>query len=1017
LTLTTTTSGATIRYTIDGSEPTASTGALYSAPVNIAATTVLRAATFASGFVPSATVTHTYIFQNQVINQTDTPAGFPTTWGTSAGFTGNIVPAEYAMDLDPLRVTPTNSNSALDPVKVQRYNDSLRELPSISLATPPGSMFESTGMYHSNNVMNKSFADQLCSVEMILPDGTTAFATTSGLGMHGNASREPVKNPKHGFKLKFKPEYGPGSLDYQLFPESAVRVYDDIVIRAEFGTSWRHWSDISANSLGAFQRSRSTSIRDQWMKDTALEMGNVAGHSRLAHLYINGLYFGIYDLTEDPSSAFGENFLGGQKEDYDVYDQGVLAEGTSTVYTAMTSLPGASANSTYEQFKGYLDMPAFIDYMLLHFYVGHQDWGLNKNWSAIRQRAGGTFTTEGKFRYIPWDLENILLNTDINRVPNGGGSTDVPSGLHTKLDDNAQYRLDFADRVHRHMIAPGGAMTPAKNTARWQKWQAILDKPIVAESCRWGDYRRDKHPYSEGTYALYTRENQWLTENTRITGTYFPTRPAIVLGQLRTAGLFPTLNAPELRISGTAVGTSQIAGGTQVAIALAAAASGTTSAGTIYFTTDGSDPRVIYSGAVSSGAAPYTAPITLTTTTALKCRALNAGTWSALNEAVFTVGNAQPLVRITELMYNPPGGDAHEYLEIFNAGNRAVDLNGWSFFGVNYVFPPGAVIAPGSYMIIACNDDPAGWRAKYPGVTPAAYYAGNLSNSSETISLLDSAGVVISSVTYKDKAPWPVTPDGGGYSLEILDPLADANDPASWHASTVLGGSPGTANSAPAAPVITGHPLSQMIAQGSGVSFTTSATGSGMSYQWLFGVTEIPGATSATYSIAGVLPGSDGVYRCVVSNAGGTATTNPAALIVTQNYAQWIADTALTGNDAAYDADPDHDGLSNIFEFYHHLDPTTLDFADSLSAVFHLESPLLTGENSLKFAYRKNLRARPGAVAFEKNTELADPWTVVSPSLLETISTDPVTGDPRMRATFPIAPGDISAFYRLRLNP
>ncbi|MEO5916012.1 MAG: lamin tail domain-containing protein [Luteolibacter sp.] len=1018
LMLGTATVGGSVRYTTDGSEPTATTGTAYSGPITISATTVLRAATFAAGFVPSATVTHTYIFQNQVINQSNTPAGFPTTWGTSSGFTNNIVPADYGMDLDPLRVTPTNSATAQDPVKVQRYNDGLRELPSLCIATPNKSMFESTGMYHSSHVTDKNFAALPCSVEMILPDGTTAFATTSGLGMHGNASREPVKNPKHGFKMKFKPEFGPGSLDYQLFPESAVKSYDDIVIRAEFGTSWRHWSDVNGNANGSFQRSRSTSIRDQWMKDTMLEMGGVAGHSRLTHLYINGLYFGIYDLTEDPSSAFGENFLGGQKTDYDVYDQGVLAEGTSTVYTAMTSLPNATLNSTYEQFKGYLDMPAFIDYTLLHFYVGHQDWGLNKNWSAIRQRSGGTFTTEGKFRYIPWDLECILLNTDINRVPNGGtgSSTDVPSGLHTKLDNNPQYLLDFADRVHRNMIAPGGALTIAKNTSRWLKWQAIADKPIVAESCRWGDYRRDVHPYAEGTYALYTRESQWLAENTRVTDTYFPTRPAIVMGQLSTAGLYPTLNAPEIRNAGVAVGTSLVSPGYQITMALPVAGSGTTSAGIIYYTTDGTDPRIIYSGAVSSGALPYTTTLTISSATTVKARALNGTTWSALNEATFSTDNSPPLVRITELMYNPPGGDNHEYLEIFNAGPRTVDLNGWYFAGVYYVFPPGSSIAPGSHMIIAGNGSPSGWRTKYTGATPAAYYSGTLSNGGETISLLDAAGNVISSVNYKDKSPWPVSADGGGYSLEIVDPLADANNGTNWQPSAALGGSPGTANSAPVAPVITTQPLDQIVLQGTPASFVAAASGSGLGYLWKFGQTEIPGANSPTFTIPSVLPGNDGVYRCVVSNAGGSATTNFAALVVKQTYSQWIADTALIGPDTTANGDPDHDGIVNIVEFYHHLDPTVPDTGSGRAAIFNLDSNPLPGNSTVRFAWRENLRASLGSMVFEKNSNLNNPWSATTPSLLETISTDPVTGDKRLRATFPIAPEEIRNFFRMKLS-
>ncbi len=180
--------------------------------------------------------------------------------------------------------------------------------PGFRSPLPNSDLFASTGMYHSNHVQNKNFADKLCSVEMVLPDGTTAFATTTGLGVHGNASREPQKNPKHGFGLKFKPEFGPSKLEYRLFPESAVTDYDDIIIRAEFGTSWRHWSDTSDNIDGAFQRSRSTGIRDQWVKDTMLEMGGVASHSRLVHLYLNGLYFGVYDLTEDPVRELRREF-------------------------------------------------------------------------------------------------------------------------------------------------------------------------------------------------------------------------------------------------------------------------------------------------------------------------------------------------------------------------------------------------------------------------------------------------------------------------------------------------------------------------------------------------------------------------------------------------------------------------------------------------------------------------------------------------------------------------------------
>ncbi len=818
LELTSVTPGATIRYTTNGSEPTETEGTVYSGPVEIAATTVVRAASFAAGLVPSGTITHTFIFQAQVINQPAAPAGFPTNWGPHNSFPGKVVPADYEMDSDPLRIAPTNSASPLDPAKVQRYEDGLRELPALALSMPDSSLFQSTGMYHSKNVTNKSFPDHGCSVELILADGTTAFATTSGLRMHGNASRDPLKNPKHGFKLKFKPEFGPSSLDYQLFPETAVKKYDDIVIRAEFGTSWRHWSDSPGNFNGGYQRSRSTAIRDQWMKDTSLEMGNLASHSRLVHLYLNGLYFGVYDLTEDPTSSFGQNFLGGQKTDYDVYDQGVLAEGTADIYNAMMALPEANTNSTYELYKRYIDMPEFIDYLLVHFYVGHQDWGVSKNWSSIRQRAGGTFTTEGKFRYIPWDLENILLNVDVNRVEGISGS-DTPSYLHPRLNNNPQYRLDFADHIHKRMISPGGALTQARNTARWQKWQAILDKPIVAESMRWGDYRRDVHRYSDGAFALYTRESHWLAENHRIVNTYFPQRPGILMGQFRAAGLYPTLNAPELRIGGVAVGSSVLAPGSEVNMVQPIPPAGTTSAGTIFYTTDGTDPRVLYSGAVGTSAVTFDGtPLVISAATTIKARVRNGTTWSALNEVVFRTSDALPRIVISELMYNPPNGSTYEFIELLNTEPRAIDMSGWYFKGVGCVFPPGTKIAAGGRIVVASNDDPTAWRAKYPGVTPVAYFSGNLSNGGEKITLFDAEGTVVCLVSYKDELPWPLEADGDGYSLELVDPFGDPNDAGNWQASTVLDGSPGTINSPPPAPMLVEGPQDQIVPQGDPVS-------------------------------------------------------------------------------------------------------------------------------------------------------------------------------------------------------
>src|SRR5215207_820663 len=115
-------------------------------------------------------------------------------------------------------------------------------------------MFGASGLYPNSTLKGVTY-EKPCSVELLLPDGTTGFATTCGLRIHGNASRDPHKNPKHGFKLNFKGGFGANSLAYALFPDSPVKEFDDIILRGDFNSSWLHWD-------GSVQRPKGTRLRD-----------------------------------------------------------------------------------------------------------------------------------------------------------------------------------------------------------------------------------------------------------------------------------------------------------------------------------------------------------------------------------------------------------------------------------------------------------------------------------------------------------------------------------------------------------------------------------------------------------------------------------------------------------------------------------------------------------------------------------------------------------------------------------
>jgi hypothetical protein len=151
-------------------------------------------------------------------------------------------------------------------------------------------------------------------------------------------------------------------------------------------------------------------------------------------------------------------------------------------------------------------------------------------------------------------------------------------------------------------------------------------------------------------------------------------------------------------------------------------------------------------------------------------------------------------VVISELMYQPATElDSEEFLEITNTGTAGVDISGWCFGGITFCFPAATTIPAGARWVV--SPDPARTLATY-GATTAGTYTGSLKNSGEAITLKNAGGTTVDTVSYLDVAPWPVTPDGLGPSLELIDPTADNNLPRNWAAATNNPGhTAGTANS------------------------------------------------------------------------------------------------------------------------------------------------------------------------------------------------------------------------------
>ena len=215
--------------------------------------------------------------------------------------------------------------------------------------------------------------------------------------------------------------------------------------------------------------------------------------------------------------------------------------------------------------------------------------------------------------------------------------------------------------------------------------------------------------------------------------------------------------------------------------------------GTLYVTTDGTDPRA--PGGAPRGAA--TTALTLTHSAVVRARTLTAtGRWSGLATGTFLTGppaTADTLV-VSELHYNPPGADdPGEFLELLNVSTGPLDLTGARFDrGIQFSFPAGTTLAPGERAVVVAR---AADFAGRPGLRVLGEFedGSRLDNGGEWLRLRAWDGAVITEFAWDDAAPWPAAPDGDGPSLSLMAPATrpDPADPHHWRSSTMAGGTPG----------------------------------------------------------------------------------------------------------------------------------------------------------------------------------------------------------------------------------
>lgn len=113
---------------------------------------------------------------------------------------------------------------------------------------------------------------------------------------------------------------------------------------------------------------------------------------------------------------------------------------------------------------------------------------------------------------------------------------------------NRTFLHRYMDRAYKH-LSNGGLLTEDKTVELWDSLYNCISEAVYDEAARWGDYRRDVHPYSSKG-ELYTVDNHYMTERSRLLDKYFPYRTANFKNSLISKGWYPKVEAPVLLING-----------------------------------------------------------------------------------------------------------------------------------------------------------------------------------------------------------------------------------------------------------------------------------------------------------------------------------------------------------------------------------------------------------------------------------------------------------------------------------
>lgn len=259
----------------------------------------------------------------------------------------------------------------------------------IALTSPPDSLFGTEGIYSNSN----SGEEAPVHIEYFIEeDKSLAFKQDMGVKIHG----VPENRPHKSLRLYARGKYGTSSIDYPIFEDKDISSFKTIILR---------------NGGNDAIQSNKTQVRDIFGHKLYQNQDADYGMASFVpvHAFINGEYWGLYNMRERQDEHYLKSNFGYEKEevhfleyDYQEPNRKKTISGDWDDWEALRSFlidNDISTAENYQTVSNWMDIDNFIDYQIFEIFMGNQDW-LNNNIKFWRPKADG-----GKWKWILWDLD------------------------------------------------------------------------------------------------------------------------------------------------------------------------------------------------------------------------------------------------------------------------------------------------------------------------------------------------------------------------------------------------------------------------------------------------------------------------------------------------------------------------------------------------------------------------------------------------------------------------------------